>query len=234
MRTRTPRTTTVAALTCAALLTAATACGPAAGGAAPSAPASTARDPLAGREPAAVLRAAYEETERAASKTAVISRRTGTREITAKLSFEGDSCWGEVKVGRAGTGEILVDDSKVSLRGDDGFLRDQFGSGPAKSPDTADGWIDVKPGDPAVAHLVALCRDGSPARAFPADRTALRRGPDARLNGRPVAVLVSKGPGGTDITDHVALEGTPYLLGHAETGPEGGSVEYRDLTGPAA
>ncbi|MFF4581899.1 hypothetical protein [Streptomyces sp. NPDC001389] len=228
-----PRATTTAALTCAALLTAAaTACGPTSDDAAPHppSPASTAHDPLAGRDPAAVLRAAYEETERADSKTAVISRRIGEREITARLTFEGDgSCYGEVKVNRHGTGEILVNDAKVSLRGDHDFLQDQFRGQPAKSPDTEDGWIDLRPGDPSVAHLLALCRDGSPARTFPADRTGLRRGPDTYLNMKPVAVLLSKGPDGTEITDHICLDGTPYLLAHWENGPNPTSVEYKDV-----
>ncbi|MFD0377362.1 hypothetical protein [Streptomyces sp. NPDC127112] len=230
--TPTPRAGTVAAVTCAVLLTAtATAClpEPAGAGAGPS-PSAAAPDPFAGRDPAAVLRAAYEETERAATRTAVVSRRLGEREITAQLTFEGDGgCWGEVRVERSGTGEILVDDAKVSLRGDAGFLQDQFRNQPVKSPDTADGWIDMKPGDPAVSHLVALCADGSPARTFPAERTGLRREPDTRLNGRPVAVLVSKGPGGVEITDHVSLDGRPYLVRHAETGPEGRNVTYGSL-----
>lgn len=233
MRTRMPRTTTTAALTCAALLTAAaTACGPDSTDAAPKPSSSApAHDPLAGRDPAAVLRAAYEETERAASKTAVISRRIGAREITAKLTFEGDggSCYGEVKVNRHGTGEILVDDSKVSLRGDHDFLQDQFRDLPAKSPDTEDGWIDLRPSDPSVAHLVTLCKDGSPTSAFPPALTGLRRGPDTYLNARPVLVLLSKAPDGTEITDHVYLDGTPYLLAHWENGQTPRSVEYKNV-----
>ncbi|MEW1634366.1 hypothetical protein AB0469_09850 [Streptomyces sp. NPDC093801] len=227
-----PRTTTTAALTCAALLTAAaTACGPGSTDAAPEPSSSApAHDPLAGRDPAAVLRAAYEETERAESKTAVISRRIGAREITAKLTFEGDgSCFGEVKVNRHGTGEILVNDAKVSLRGDADFLQDQFRDLPAKSADTEDGWIDLRPGDPSVAHLLTLCKDGSPARAFPAERTGLHRGPDTYLNTRPVAVLLSKGPDGTEITDHVYLDGKPYLLAHWENGRNPASVEYKNV-----
>ncbi|MFJ8162961.1 hypothetical protein ACIRBY_18820 [Streptomyces sp. NPDC096136] len=227
-----PRTTTTAALTCAALLTAAaTACGPKSDDAAPKPPASApAQAPLTGGDPAAVLRAAYEETQRADSKTAVISRRIGAREITARLTFEGDgSCYGEVKVNRHGTGEILVNDARVSLRGDAGFLQDQFGDLPAKSPDTADGWIDLRPGDPSVAHLLTLCKDGSPALAFPAERTGLHRGPDTYLNTRPVAVLLSKAPDGTEITDHVYLDGTPYLLAHWENGPAPTSVEYKNV-----
>ncbi|MFH7600325.1 hypothetical protein WDV06_35280 [Streptomyces racemochromogenes] len=227
-----PRTTTTAALGCAVLLTAAaTACGPGPADAAPQPSASApAQAPLTG-DPAAVLRAAYEETERADSKTALITRRIGAREITAKLTFENDSsCYGEVKVNHHGTGEILVNDSKVSLRGDTDFLQDQFRDLPAKSPDTEDGWIDLKPGDPSVAHLLTLCKDGSPARTFPADRTGLHRGRDTYLNARPVAVFLSKAPDGTDITDHVHLDGKPYLLAHWEAGPNPTSVEYKNLT----
>ncbi|MFF4368512.1 hypothetical protein [Streptomyces sp. NPDC001594] len=231
-----PRTTTVAALTCAALLTAtAAACGPASAGAGPD-PSPTdaaAHDPFAGRDPAAVLRAAYERTERAATKAAVVSRRIGERGITAKLNFGDDEgCWGQVTIEHSGTGEILVDDAKVSLRGDAGFVQDPFRNRSATSPDTEDGWIDLRPADPAVAHLVALCADGSPARTFPAERTGLRRGPDTRLNGRPAAVLVSRGPGGVEITDHVSLDPAPYLLKHEESGPDGRHVEYQALPGP--
>ncbi|MFF2194754.1 hypothetical protein [Streptomyces sp. NPDC058157] len=213
----------------------AAACGPLSAGAGPdpSPTAAAAHDPFADRDPATVLRAAYERTERADSKAAVVSRRIGERAITARLNFGDDGgCWGQVTVEGAGTGEILVDDAKVSLRGDAGFVQDPFGNRSARSSDTEDGWIDLRPADPAAAHLVALCADGSPARTFPAERTGLRRGPDTRLSGRPAAVLVSRGPGGVEITDHVSLDPAPYLLKHEESGPDGRHVEYQALTGP--
>ncbi|MCX5377950.1 hypothetical protein [Streptomyces sp. NBC_00091] len=225
------------ALVCAALLTA-TGCGPVSGKAAadPSPTASTAPDPLAGKDPAAVLRAAYEETERADSKNAAVQRTIGDRQISAHLSFEGDSaCWGKVTVMRAGVGEILMDDGRLSLKGDAGFLQDQFRDSPVKSADTDEGWIDIKPSDPSVAHLLALCKEGSAARTFPAERTDIRREADTYRNGKPVAVFKSKVPGGAEITDHVRLEGTPYLLKHWRSGgPDSGAVEYTGVRRTAA
>ncbi|GLW02141.1 hypothetical protein Slala05_57710 [Streptomyces lavendulae subsp. lavendulae] len=230
-----PIPVSVAALACAALLAAtATACGPGSAGAAaqrtPSASA-PAPDPLAGRDPAAVLRSAYEQTESADSKEATFQRTIGTRQIRADLSFEGDgSCWGRVTVFRAGTGEVLMEDGRLSFRGDAGFLKDHFGDAPVKAPDTEDGWFDVRPADPSVAHLLALCKEGYPSRAFPAERTGIHREPDTYQNGKPVAVFTSKGPGGVELIDHVLLEGEPYLVKHWQRGgPDAGSAEYRTV-----
>ncbi|MET8750165.1 hypothetical protein ABZW32_08745 [Streptomyces sp. NPDC004667] len=240
MRTTPPVSVSVAALACTALLAAtATACGPESAGAAaqrtPSASA-TAPDPLAGKDPAAVLRSAYEQTDLAASKEATFQRTIGDRQMRADLSFEGDgTCWGAVTVFRAGAGEVLMEDGRLSFRGDAGFLRDHFGDAPVKTPDTEDGWFDVRPGDPSVAHLLALCKEGYPSHAFPAERTGTHREPDTHQDGKPVAVFTSKGPGGVELTDHVLLEGEPYLVKHWQRGgPEAGSAEYRALRRPDA
>ncbi|MEU9714656.1 hypothetical protein [Streptomyces sp. NPDC047976] len=237
MRTTMPATTTATAtaLAFAALLTAtATGCGPGAGSAARPAASSTKPDPLAGRDPAAVLRAAYEETAKAENKNALVKRTIGDREISAALTFEGDSgCWGKVTVARAGTGEILMEGGRLSFKGDEGFLRDQFRDPTASYPDSGQGWIDARTSDPSVAHLRTLCAAARPDRAFPAEPAAVRREPDARQNGKPVAVFSSKAPDGTEITDHVLLDAVPYLVKHAQQGPDAGSVEYTGVRGPA-
>ncbi|MDK9495773.1 hypothetical protein QEZ40_007066 [Streptomyces katrae] len=232
MRTTMPAavSATATVLTCAALLTV-TGCGPAKGtgtGAAAkeSATASAkAPDPLAGKDPAAVLRAAYEETAKAEKKNAAVSRTIGDRQMSAGLTFEGDSdCWGKVTVMRAGTGEILLEGSRLSFRGDEGFLKDQFRDAPPKSPDTDQGWIDARTSDPSVAHLRALC---AAARPDPAELTDVRREPDTYQNGKPVAVFKAKAPGGAEITDHVLLDGVPYLSKHwHQAGNDHGRVEY--------
>ncbi|WP_405980361.1 hypothetical protein [Streptomyces sp. NBC_00158] len=221
---------TATALAFAALLTA-TGCGPATGtgtdAAAKASPSASATppDPLAGKDPAAVLRAAYEETAKAGTKNAVISRTIGERQMSAGLTFEGDSdCWGSVTVMRAGTGEILMEGSRLSFRGDEGFLKDQFASTPPKSPDTDQGWIDARTSDPSVAHLRALC---TAARPDPAELTDVRREPDTYQNGKPVAVFKARIPGGTEITDHVLLDGVPYLSKHwHQSANDHGRVEY--------
>ncbi|RST03161.1 hypothetical protein EF910_21530 [Streptomyces sp. WAC07149] len=235
MRTTMPAavSATATALTCAALLTV-TGCGPAADTAAHSSAASAKPDPLAGRDPAAVLRAAYEETAKAENKNAVVTRTIGDREISAALTFEGEGgCWGKVTVARAGTGEILMEDGRLSFKGDEGFLRDQFRDPTASYPDSGQGWIDAKTSDPSVAHLRTLCAAARPDRAFPAEPTGIRREPDARQNGKPVAVFRSKTPDGAEITDHVLLDAVPYLVKHAQQGPDAGSVEYTGVRGPA-
>ncbi|AZM89484.1 hypothetical protein [Streptomyces sp. W1SF4] len=222
------------ALALAALLTA-TGCGPAAGPAARSSAASAKPDPLAGRDPAAVLRAAYEETAKAERKNAAITRTIGDREISAALTFEGESgCWGKVTVARAGTGEILMEDGRLSFKGDEGFLRDHFRDPTASYPDSGQAaWIDARTSDPSVAHLRTLCAAARPDRAYPAEPTGVRREPDARQNGKPVAVFRSKAPDGGEITDHVLLDAVPYLVKHAQQGPDAGSVEYTGVRGPA-
>ncbi|MFF5704469.1 hypothetical protein ACFY7H_18490 [Streptomyces sp. NPDC012794] len=238
---RTTMPAAAAALACAALLTV-TGCVPGPG-AANASPPSPAPDPLAGKDPAAVLRAAYEETGRTGSKNALVTRTAGDRRISAELTFEGDGgCWGKVTVTGAGSGsgsgsgEILMADGRLSFRGDAGFLRDQFRDGPVKSPDGDQGWIDVRPADPSVAHLVALCGAARPEEAFPGEPAGIRREQDTRQNGKPVAVFTSKAPDGTEITDHVLLDAAPYLVKHARGGPDSGSVEYtgvRPATAPS-
>ncbi|EFL15588.1 hypothetical protein [Streptomyces sp. C] len=216
------------ALACAALLTA-TGCGLAkgSGAAAKASPTASATppDPLAGRDPAAVLRAAYEETAKTEKKNAIVSRTIGDREMSAGLTFEGESdCWGKVTVMRAGAGEILMEGGRLSFRGDEGFLKDQFRDTPPKSPDTDQGWIDARTSDPSVAHLRALC---AAARPDPAELTDVRREPDTYQNGKPVAVFKAKTAGGAEITDHVLLDGVPYLSKHwHQSANDHGRVEY--------
>lgn len=233
MRTTMPTavSATATALACAALLTA-TGCGPGngTGSAAKASPtaSTTPPDPLAGKDPAAVLRAAYEETAKTETKNASISRTIGDREMNAGLTFEGDSdCWGSVMVMRAGTGEILVEGGRLSFRGDEGFLKDQFRDTPPKSPDTDQGWIDARTSDPSVAHLRALC---AAARPDPADLTDVRREPDTYQNGKPVAVFKAKTAGGAEITDHVLLDGVPRLSKHwHQSANDHGRVEYNGV-----
>ncbi|MGE7387659.1 hypothetical protein ACQKM2_19465 [Streptomyces sp. NPDC004126] len=234
MRTTMPATVsaTATALACAALLTA-TGCGPGNDAAAGPRASSAAPDPLAGKDPAAVLRTAYEETARTEAKNALVTRTAGDREISAELTFEGDGgCWGKVTVARAGTGEILMEGGRLSFKGDEGFLKDQFRDAPPKSPDAEGGWIDARTSDPAVAHLRALCAAAHPDQAFPAGPTDIRREPDARQNGKPVAVFRSKTPDGSEVTDHVLLDAVPYLVKHAQQGPDSGSVEYTGVRRP--
>ncbi|MFJ3878328.1 hypothetical protein ACIPW5_12800 [Streptomyces sp. NPDC090077] len=229
MRTTTPAamSATATALACAALLTV-TGCGPGAGPAAKEAPAaSAAPDPLAGRDPAAVLRAAYQETARAETKNALVKRTIGDREISAQLTFEGDGgCWGKVTVAHAGTGEILMEGGRLSVKGDEGFLKDHFRDPTASYPDSGQGWIDSRTSDPSVAHLRTLCAAARPDQAFPAEPADVRREPDARQNGKPVAVFRPKAAGGAEVTDHVLLDAVPYLVKHDRQGPDSGSVEY--------
>ncbi|MFF3017767.1 hypothetical protein [Streptomyces sp. NPDC057939] len=231
MRTTMPTAATVA---CAVLFTL-TACGPSSGAAeakpspsaTPSPPA--APDPLAGKDPAAVLRAAYEETQNAPTKDIRVSRRTGERQLQAYLTVTGeDWCYGRVTVMKAGTADIVTRHGVFALKGAEGFLEDHFGGRSRPEPDD-EGWISLKTSDPSVAHLLDLCREGLPAKTFPAERTNIRREADTFSSQRRVAVFRSTVPGGAEITDHVLIEGTPHLMERRTGGPDFAHTSYEKL-----
>ncbi|MGW7315194.1 hypothetical protein [Streptomyces sp. NPDC054865] len=231
MRTTTP---TAVALACTALLTLA-ACGPSsrAAEAKPSPPATSstpaAPDPLAGKDPAAVLRDAYEETQRADTKDIRVSRTTGERQLQAYLTVTGeDWCYGSVTVMKAGAADIVTRNGVFALKGNEGFLEDHFKGRARPEPDD-EGWISLKASDPSVAHLLGLCQEGLPAKTFPAERTNIRREPDTFSSQRRVAVFKSTVPGGAEVTDQILMDGTPYLVERRTEGPDFARTAYEKL-----
>ncbi|MFH8891544.1 hypothetical protein [Streptomyces sp. NPDC017949] len=234
---RTTTTIITTALGCAALLTL-TACGPSsdAGQGKPSPTSSTSApakpDPFAGKDSAAVLRTAYEETERVAGKDLHISGTMDGRQITALLSVEGERlCEGQVTVMKAGSADLYFEDGTLSLNGDEGFLKDHFKGAPRPEADP-EGWISVEGSDPSVAHLLDLCMHAIPAKAFP-DGKDVRRVADTSYDQWRVAVFKSTAPNGVEITDHVLMDGAPYLVKRLVGGPDFSSAEYLKLPGLA-
>ncbi len=225
---RTTTSTTAAVLVGAALL-ATTAC-------APGRPASA--DPLAGQDPATVLRRAYEETQRADFKQALVHVTVGERQIQAYLTVGSDgSCSGSVTTIRAGAAEMYLYDGFLLLKGDTGFVEDHFKDRPADAAEravarAADRWVTLPADEPSTTRLIGLCTaGGAPAKAYSLDRTDIRREPDTWSDGRPVAVFTSTDANGARITDQVLLTGTaPSLLRrHQQTGKVHDSVLYTVL-----
>ncbi|CAL9455342.1 hypothetical protein SUDANB120_02527 [Streptomyces sp. enrichment culture] len=210
-----------AAVAGAALLAGTTACGP--------------TDPLAGRDPADVLRRAYETTQRAHFKQGTVSMSTGGRDVRAELgAADPDFCEGSVTVYRAGTAQLRMERGTLLLNGDSGFLKDHFRDRPEaeaeKAAERAAGrWLKLSATDRAAAHLVALCTAGAaPATAFSLDRTGIRREPDTAFNGSDVAVFTSTDANGSKITDEVVLADKPYLFKrNQQTGNAFDAAEYR-------
>lgn len=231
-----PATTSItAALACAALLTL-TACGPssdaATGKPSPTSSASAPAkpDPFTGKDLAAVLRTAYEETERVANKDLVISQTANGRQVTALLSVEGERvCHGKVTVMKAGAADLYLEDGTLSLRADEGFLKD-LPKGGARPEADSEGWISFEASAPSVAHLLPLCTQARPAKAF-TDRQNVRREADTSYDQWRVAVFKSTAPGGAEITDHVLMDGAPYLVKRLVGGPDFARTEYLELPG---
>ncbi|MET9610680.1 hypothetical protein ABZZ17_37310 [Streptomyces sp. NPDC006512] len=239
MRTTMPVTTTsvtTAALACAALLTL-TACGPSSDAArakpSPTATASApaAPDPFAGKDPAAVLRTAYEETTRVRTKELDISLTKDGRQVQALLTVEDEKvCRGKVTVMRAGAADLYVEDDTLSFKGDEGFLKERFKDAARPGADP-EGWISSEVSDPSVADLLDLCGQALPAAFFPGDRKDVRRVADTSYDQWRVAVFKSTMPGGGEVTDHVLMDGTPYLVKRQVGGPDFAGTEYLKLPG---
>ncbi|MEU6862603.1 hypothetical protein ABZ924_04885 [Streptomyces sp. NPDC046876] len=231
---RTTTSTAAAALAGAVLLSTA-ACAPLSGrtasapasrsaSATPS-PAATA-DPLAGQDPGAVLRRAYEQIERAGTKEALVFATVGERKFQASVTVGSDgTCSGSVTTVLAGAAEIYLHRNGVLLvKGDKGFLEDHFKDRPADAAKqavarAADRWVTLPDDEPSTARLIGLCTaGGAPAKAYSMDRTDIRREPDTWSDGRPVAVFTSTDANGSRITDHVLLTGAgPSLQRRQQT-----------------
>ncbi|GAA1567519.1 hypothetical protein [Streptomyces globosus] len=200
-------------------------------------PAEAKKDPLAGKDPADVLRRAYETTQQTVIKKATVSTTIDGRNIRADLSTGGTGfCEGQVTVYKAGTAQLRTRGDTILVKGDSGFLKDAFRDRPEaeaqKAADEAAGRsLELSATDRAAADLTAVCKQAAaPATAFSMERTDIRREPDTASNGRDLAVFTSTDANGAKITDKVMLTGTdqPYLFQrNQQTGNDFGETEYR-------
>ncbi|MFD9572955.1 hypothetical protein ACFWBI_24305 [Streptomyces sp. NPDC059982] len=231
---------TAAALVCSIALLAVAGCGtqPATAGAgpkgaspsaSPSAPPSEPADPFAGKDPATVVKDAYQRTEEAAYVTLRVGLTVGARHLQGALTIDPEgSCGGDVTVFKSGTAELFSDGDALYVKGDAGFLEDQFEGRPQAVARASGHWVKAKADDPAFAHLTALCGAGFPASLF-TERANVHRDAGTYSDGRRVAVFTSDGPGGVKITDHVLMDGTPYLLKRQQAGPDFARFEYSGM-----
>ncbi|MEU7008182.1 hypothetical protein [Streptomyces sp. NPDC046332] len=140
-----------------------------------------------------------------------------------------NNCTGLMKVD-GGTGELRQADRITYLKGDEKFWRVSMTSQGVPPPqidatiELVQGrWLKLTPGQPGGSDLSGVCDLDAVLDDIGEDkddRKGMTRGPDAEVDGVPVATLVKKRPGGETTTVSVAQEGKPYILKIVKTGGE--------------
>ncbi|MFG3035859.1 hypothetical protein ACGFYZ_03035 [Streptomyces sp. NPDC048330] len=231
MTSHSPRTLRAAAVVCAAVVVAGPA--PAAWAAAESAPSPAAvapsPDPFAGLS-------ADEIADRAvtATRSATSLRMTGRivtdgqpLDIDFALGDKGE-CTGRMKI-KGGVAELRKADDITYMKGDEAFWRASMTSQGMPEPQIAatielikGRWLKIAPGQAGSEDLGGVCDLKSLLADLGRDkeeRGPLTRGPDAEVDGTPVATLVRK-EGGETTTVSVAREGKPYIRKMVKAGGE--------------
>ncbi|MEU7111079.1 hypothetical protein [Streptomyces sp. NPDC046182] len=140
-----------------------------------------------------------------------------------------NNCTGLMKVD-GGTGELRQADRITYLKGDEKFWRVSMTSQGVPPPqidatiELVQGrWLKLTPGQPGGSDLSGVCDLDAVLDDLGEDkddRKGMTRGPDAEVDGVPVATLVKKRPGGETTTVSVAQEGKPYILKIVKMGGE--------------
>ncbi|MFG2896715.1 hypothetical protein ACGFZH_06575 [Streptomyces zaomyceticus] len=140
-----------------------------------------------------------------------------------------DECTGLMKI-KGGTAELRRIDRITYMKGDEAFWRVSMASQGMPEPqiDAAvelvkGRWLKIAPGQPGASDLGGVCELKSLLSDLDkdeAERRGLTRGPDAEVDGTPVATLVKKRPGGETTTVSVSREGKPYILKMVKAGGE--------------
>lgn len=242
-RARTRAATLCAAVTVTALVAPATwaqADTPAAPAAAVLAPTP---DPFADLTPDQIADRAVETTQAATSlrMTGRVMSEGQALDIDMTLD-DKKNCTGRMKID-GGTGELRQADRITYLKGDEKFWRVSMTSQGVPPPQidatielVKGRWLKITPGQAGSSDLSGVCDlDAllSDLGDEKEEREGLTRGPDAEVDGTPVATLVKKKPEGETATVSVAQEGKPYILKMVKTGrDEPGSVELSDFDKP--
>ncbi|MEV6250158.1 hypothetical protein AB0M38_28735 [Streptomyces sp. NPDC051742] len=155
-------------------------------------------------------------------------------------------CTGVMKI-EGGTAELRRLDEITYMKGDEAFWRASMtsqGMSEAQIDTTIElvkgRWLKIAPGQPGSGDLGGVCdlkelladldKDKDEEKA---EGEGLTRGPDAEVDGTPVATLVKKKDGGETTTVSVAREGKPYILKMVKTGgDEPGSMTLSDYDKP--
>ncbi|MFJ3581133.1 hypothetical protein ACIPPS_02700 [Streptomyces sp. NPDC090127] len=200
-------------------------------------------DPFRNLTPAAIADRAVDATQAATSLRMTGRVMSEGQALDLDLALDDrDNCTGLMKVD-GGTGELRQADRITYLKGDAEFWRASMtsqGVPPSQIDATIElvegRWLKITPGqagssDPSgVCDLDALLADLGDDEV---DRQGLTRGPDAEVDGTPVATLVKQRPGGETTTVSVAREGPPHILRMVRAGgEEPGTVELSDFDKP--
>ncbi|MCX5228520.1 hypothetical protein [Streptomyces sp. NBC_00233] len=140
-----------------------------------------------------------------------------------------DECTGVMKI-KGGTAELRKIDRITYMKGDEAFWRVSMasqGMPEAQIDATVElvkgRWLKITPGQAGSADLSGVCDLKSLLADLDKDkeeRRGLTRGPDAEVDGTPVATLVKKKAEGETTTVSVSQEGKPYILKMVKAGGE--------------
>ncbi|MGW6565325.1 hypothetical protein [Streptomyces sp. NPDC054975] len=153
-----------------------------------------------------------------------------------------NNCTGRMKV-EGGTAELRQADRITYLKGDEKFWRASMTSQGVPPPQidatielVKGRWLKITPGQAGSSDLSGVCDLDALLDDLGDDkdeRRGLTRGPDAEVEGTPVATLVKKKDGGETTTVSVAQKGKPYILKMVKTGgEEPGTVTLSDFDKP--
>ncbi|WP_369146387.1 hypothetical protein [Streptomyces sp. R44] len=174
--------------------------------------------------------------------------------MTGKLVSEGqpigidfavddkDECTGLIKI-KNGTAELRRLDKVTYMKGDEAFWRASMASQGMPEPAISatlelikGRWLKISPGQAGSQDLGGVCDLKSLLADVGKDkeqRSGLTRGPDGKVDGKPVATLVKKKTGGETTTASVSLTGKPYILKMVKTGgDEPGAIVFSDYDKP--
>ncbi|MFG3347985.1 hypothetical protein ACGF1Z_23370 [Streptomyces sp. NPDC048018] len=168
---------------------------------------------------------------------------TGGQPLDVDFSVDDkNQCTGLIKL-QGGAAELRRTGGLTYMKGDEKFWRASMASQGMPEPQIEatiellkGRWLKIAPGQAGsgdlggVCDLKALLADLGRNKA---ELAGLVRGPDAEVQGTPVATLVRRKPGGETTTVSVSQRGKPYILKMVKTGGSGpGSVVLSDYDKP--
>ncbi|KQX58753.1 MULTISPECIES: hypothetical protein [unclassified Streptomyces] len=187
-------------------------------------------------------------------KAVAATRSATSLRMTGRLTADGrplaidfavndhDECTGVMKI-KGGTAELRKVGGITYLKGDEAFWRASMtsqGMPPAQIDATIElvkgRWLKIGPGQAGSADLGGVCDLKALLSDLDKDkgeRRGLTRGPDAEVDGTPVATLVKKKADGETTSVSVSQEGKPYILKMVKKGgDEPGALVLSDYDKP--
>ncbi|MBT2444876.1 hypothetical protein J7E93_33235 [Streptomyces sp. ISL-36] len=151
-------------------------------------------------------------------------------------------CTGRMKI-KGGTAELRQSDKATYMKGDERFWRVSMTSQGVPEPQIdatiellKGRWLKITPGQAGSSDLSGVCDLKALLDDLGDDedeRRGLTRGPDAKVDGTPVATLVKKKSADETATVSVSQKGKPYILKTVKKGgDEPGTVVLSDYDKP--